>query len=84
MATQRTFALEIAMENEAFQEGRDASEVASILRRIADRITQDGLTAGDWRHKHVDRYTRIAPAYVMDSNGNNVGGYFTFTKRERF
>lgn len=57
----RAFEVRFDCDNAAFDE-HPASEVASILRRVAEKVREVGITAD-------------APAsgYVRDSNGNVVG-----------
>jgi hypothetical protein len=54
------FALSINMDNAAFADPYNGSEVARILRELADRIDGKELTMGEWRP-------------LQDINGNRVG-----------
>jgi hypothetical protein len=53
--------IEIALDNEAFGYGDDGSEVARILRRLANDMDGCALSARGWVAK------------LRDVNGNTVG-----------
>lgn len=57
------FQLELDMDNEAFE---DSSELASILRSLADRLD----SAGGVDNLTVRDFTALP---IRDSNGNRVG-----------
>jgi len=54
------FKVSIDVENAAFEEGEEGSEVARILREVANRFDGDSLEVG-----------RLMP--LFDVNGNRVG-----------
>lgn len=57
----KQFTVKIDCDNAAFEDRDSATEVATILRRLADRIYRDGFSGF---------YETI-----LDSNGNDVGRY---------
>lgn len=56
------FILRISMENAAFADGSEGTELARILRKVADSIENTGEAPRCFEN-------------VRDSNGNTVGQY---------
>lgn len=62
MATQQKFSVQFNTDNAAFEDGAMSSEIARILREIADTVEENGLIED-------------MPGRVKDANGARVGFY---------
>lgn len=56
------FRLVVKLDDDAFQDGNEASEVSRILRGIADRFDRE-------------HYATVPSGRLRDRNGNDVGSY---------